>query len=247
MVLLIFIINAIKIVLLLGILVLIHEGGHFIVAKLCKIRVNEFAIGFGRKIYSKKIGETQYTLRIIPLGGFVRMEGEETPSEEEGSFSKAKAWKKILIVAAGGLVNIIFAIIIFFLLVIFYYKYPLKEALQIVGNFSYSIIESLKILFSGSLTMDQLVGPIGISSIIVQTTDLANYIYLMSAVSLSLGVTNLLPIPPLDGGKILIYIIEAIRRKPLKQETELAIQMTGFICIIALSIFVMMNDVGHII
>ena len=67
-----FIVNAIKIIFLLGILVFIHEGGHFIVAKLCKVRVNEFALGFGKTIISKKIGETTYALRIIPLGGFVR-------------------------------------------------------------------------------------------------------------------------------------------------------------------------------
>lgn len=241
-----FIVNAIKIIFLLGILVFIHEGGHFIVAKLCKVKVNEFALGFGKTIFSKKIGETIYALRMIPLGGFVRMEGEEQPSEEEGAFNKAKIWKKILIVSAGGLVNIVFAIIIVFLLVIFYYKYPIKEALQVTGNFAYSIIESLKILFSGNVTINELVGPIGISSIIVQTTELVNYIYLIAAVSLSLGVTNLLPIPPLDGGKIVIYIIEAIRRKPMKEETEIAIQMTGFVCIIILSIFVMMNDIGHI-
>ncbi len=241
-----FIVNAIKIIFLLGILVFIHEGGHFIVAKFCKVKVNEFALGFGKTIISKKIGETVYALRMIPLGGFVRMEGEEQPSEEKGAFNNAKTWKKILIVAAGGLVNIIFAIIIVFLLVIFYYKYPLKEALQVTGTFAYSIIESLKILFSGNVTINELMGPVGISSIIVQTTDLVNYIYLIAAVSLSLGVTNLLPIPPLDGGKILIYIIEAIRRKPIKEETEIAIQMTGFVCIIILSIFVMMNDIGNI-
>ena len=128
---LIFFINAIKIIFLLGILVLIHEGGHFIVAKLCKVKVNEFAIGFGKTIWSKKIGETLYALRLIPLGGFVRMEGEENPSEEEGSFSKASWWKKIIIVAAGGLVNMIFAIIVFFLLVIFYYRYSLDDQINL--------------------------------------------------------------------------------------------------------------------
>ena len=241
-----FFINAIKIIFLLGILVFIHEGGHFIVSKLCKIKVNEFSIGFGKIIYSKKIKDTIYELRIVPLGGFVRLEGEETPSEEEGSFSKAPVWKKISILAAGGLVNIIFAIILFFLLVTVYYQYPLKEALQITGDYSYSIIGSLKILFSGNVKLDEFVGPVGISNIIVQTKTIANYIYLISAVSLSLGVTNLLPIPPLDGGKILIYLIEAIRKKPFKEETQIALQMTGFICIIALSIFVMMNDIGNI-
>ena len=83
-----FIINAIKIIFLLGFLILIHEGGHFLVAKLCKVKVKEFSIGFGKKIWQKQKKETKYTIRIIPLGGYVSMEGEDEESDEEGSFSQ---------------------------------------------------------------------------------------------------------------------------------------------------------------
>lgn len=96
-----FLINAIKIIFLLGLLVFIHEGGHFIVAKLCKIKVNEFALGFGPTIWKKQGKETKYALRLIPLGGFVSMEGEEERSNEEGSFSKTSIPKRIAIVIAG--------------------------------------------------------------------------------------------------------------------------------------------------
>ena len=105
-----FIISAIKIIFLLGLLVIIHEAGHFTVAKLCKVRVNEFAIGFGPTIWKKQGKETKYALRLIPLGGFVNMEGEEEKSDEEGSFSKASLPKRMAIVMAGPLVNIVFAI-----------------------------------------------------------------------------------------------------------------------------------------
>ena len=71
-----FIITAIKIIFLLGFLILIHEAGHFTVAKLCKVKVNEFAIGFGPKIWEKQGKETKYALRAIPLGGFVSMKGQ---------------------------------------------------------------------------------------------------------------------------------------------------------------------------
>ena len=71
-----FLINAIKIVFILGFLVFIHEGGHFIIAKLCKVKVNEFAIGFGPTIWSKQGKETKYALRLIPLGGFVVVLGD---------------------------------------------------------------------------------------------------------------------------------------------------------------------------
>lgn len=105
-----------KIIFILGFLIFIHEGGHFIVAKLCKIRVNEFAIGFGPVIFKKQGKETLFQLRLIPLGGFCNMEGEEERSEVEGSFSKASIPKRIAVVAAGGLVNIIFALLIYFTL-----------------------------------------------------------------------------------------------------------------------------------
>ena len=106
-----------KIVFILGFLIFIHEGGHFIVAKLCKIKVNEFAIGFGPVILKKQGKETLFQLRLIPLGGFCNMEGEEERSENEGSFSKASIPKRIAVVAAGGLVNIIFALIVYFILI----------------------------------------------------------------------------------------------------------------------------------
>lgn len=96
-----FFINAIKIIFLLGLLVFIHEGGHFIVAKLCKVKVNEFALGFGPTIWKKQGKETKYALRLIPLGGFVSMEGEEERSDKEGSFSKASIPRRIAIVLAG--------------------------------------------------------------------------------------------------------------------------------------------------
>ena len=414
-----FLISAIKVIFLLGFLIGIHETGHFLVAKLCKVRVNEFAIGFGPKIWQKQGKETKYVLRIIPLGGFVSMEGEEERSDKEGSFSSASIPKRIAIVSAGALVNIIFAIIVYFILsastTISYssnvvaglepgysaesagievgdtileinnknittsqdvsnvleeaknteitvlierdgqrqeikltpteQKYKStgiylnaleqksteivsiepgssaeKQGLQtgdiitkingedVTGNperlieilqtstedsinlgierdlnqieielipdeesayylgvqfqmpedtllnriyyslydtkeFLGSIVESVKQLFSGNTSTAELIGPVGISEIVVQTNGLREFIYILVVVSLSLGVTNLLPFPPLDGGKILFLIIEAIRRKPLKEETEIKIQLLGFSILIGLSIFITYNDI----
>ena len=92
-----FLIGALKVIFVLGFLVVIHEGGHFIVAKLCKIKVNEFSVGFGKEIISKKKKETKYTLWCIPLGGYVNMLGEEESSNEEGSYSNASILKRFLI------------------------------------------------------------------------------------------------------------------------------------------------------
>ena len=79
-----------------------------------------------------------------------------------------------------------------------------------------------------------------------ETTKLADFIYLLSVISLSLGITNLLPFPPLDGGKILFYIIEAIRRKPIKEEIQIQIQLLGFAVLIILSIYITYNDIVRI-
>ena len=111
-----FIISAIKIIFLLGFLIFIHELGHFTVAKLCKVKVNEFAIGFGPTIWKKQGKETKYALRLFPLGGFVSMEGEEQRSEDSKSFSKASIPKRIAIVIAGATVNIIFGLTVYFIL-----------------------------------------------------------------------------------------------------------------------------------
>ncbi len=112
-----FFITALKVIILLGFLIFIHEGGHFLVAKLCRVKVNEFAIGFGPTIWKSKNTNTQYALRLIPLGGFVSMEGEEERSDKEGSFSKTSIPKRIAIVLAGGIVNIVFGLLVYFILV----------------------------------------------------------------------------------------------------------------------------------
>lgn len=252
-----FIFNAIKIIFLLGFLVLIHEGGHFIVAKLCKVKVNEFAIGFGKTIWQKQIKETKYALRIIPLGGFVSMEGETEASEEQGSFTKASIPKRIAIVAAGALVNILFGILIYFILMTtvgIQFADPAKDTLwnrlyygaQGTGEFLTELGNSVKAIFTHGISINEMTGPVGISEIVIQTTDFSNYIYIMAVISISLGITNLLPIPALDGGKILFLLIEAIRRKPLKVETEATIQMLGFSLLIALSLYVTYKDVIRI-
>ena len=412
-----FFISAIKIIILLGVLITIHELGHFIVAKLCKVKVNEFAIGFGPAIWQKQGKETKYTLRLIPLGGYNSMEGEDEASDDERSFSKASVSKRIAIVLAGATVNIIFAIIIYFTLsassgtyisneveetldgyaaqtvglqagdkiiegngqlikskkdlnevleksegkevytkierngeIIEYNIKPtelkskvtgiyLDEKCKIVAiekgsaserqgikandmllkvngvdingdrniavqeisqkgvntmtltvqrgkeeitieltpdyestyylgvnlkpaedtfinrcinggmqtqEFLLSIFDNLKQLFTGNVGVDQMMGPVGISEVVAKTNGIREFFEMMALISLSLGVTNLLPIPALDGGKILILLIEAIRRKPIKQETEVNIQLLGFALLIALSLYVTYNDILRI-
>ena len=332
-----FLITAIKFIFLLGFLVLIHEGGHFLVAKLFKVKVNEFSIGFGKKLIGRQKGETLYALRAVPLGGFVMLEGEEEESSDPRAFNNKSVWKRMLIIAAGGVVNILFGLLVYFIIAMNlgnYYSMVVSEPVQgyaaqqagiqvgdelisangqrlrlktdldnainksqgdivqfeikrnneyinleikptqiedgryVIGvnlepaenslsnkiyygfwntvNFSASIVNNVKELFTGGVKTDQLMGPIGISTVVSQTNGLLEFIYILALISLSLGVTNLLPFPPLDGGKLVLLLIEAIRRKKLSMELELNIQAAGFVLMILLSIYVAYNDILRI-
>ncbi len=99
-------------ILLFGVIIAIHEFGHFFFAKLFKVKVNEFALGMGPAIFKKKIGETQYALRLFPIGGFVSMEGEDTESDDDRAFNKKKPYQRFIIVAAGAILNLILGIIV---------------------------------------------------------------------------------------------------------------------------------------
>jgi len=103
-------------VLLFGLLIAVHEGGHFLAAKILGVRVNEFSIGMGPLIVSKQKGETRYSLRLFPIGGFCAMEGEDEDTEAPDSFAKKPAWKKLIILAAGSFMNFLAGLLILLLL-----------------------------------------------------------------------------------------------------------------------------------
>lgn len=250
-----FLISAIKIIFLLGFLIFIHELGHFTVAKLCKVKVNEFAIGFGPTIWRKQGKETKYALRLVPLGGFISMEGEDERSEDTRSFSKASIPRRMAIVLAGPLVNIVFSIVVYFILATSIVKLApaedtfvnrLAKGQELTNEFVVSVADNVKQLFTGKVGVDQMTGIVGISEVVSKTNGIKEFVYMLSLISISLGVTNLLPIPALDGGKLLILLIEAVRRKPLKEKTEINIQLLGFSILIVLSIFVTYNDIVRI-
>lgn len=123
-------------IVVIGILVFIHEFGHFIVARFCGVGVDVFSLGFGPKIVKRKVGRTEYCISAIPLGGYVKMVGESpgsevAPQDESLSFTKKKLWQKSLIVAAGPVFNFLLAILIFFML---YQVFGVYLARPIVGE-----------------------------------------------------------------------------------------------------------------
>ena len=116
------IINLIIFVLILGIIVLVHEFGHFIFAKIAGVYVYEFAIGMGQKLFGKKIGETEYSIRAIPIGGFCQMAGEDLDDDKDKKIPKNKtlqaksAWQRFLIMFFGPCNNFILAVLLLFLI-----------------------------------------------------------------------------------------------------------------------------------
>ena len=102
--------------LVFGILIAVHELGHFLAAKACGVRVNEFAIGMGPVLWKKQRGDTQYSLRAFPVGGFCAMEGEEEDSDDPAALNRQGFWKKLIIFAAGAAMNFLAGLIIIFCL-----------------------------------------------------------------------------------------------------------------------------------
>ena len=114
-------------------------------------------------------------------------------------------------------------------------------------DFAFSIVDNLKMLVTGNVRVDQFMGPAGISEVVANTSSFQDFVYILALISLSLGVTNLLPIPALDGGKLLLILIEAIRRKKISEKVEINIQLIGFAILITLSLYITYHDILRIL
>ncbi len=419
--------------LLFLLVILIHELGHFLFAKLFGVRVNEFAIGMGPKIWGKKKGETLYSLRLIPFGGYCSMEGEDEESSDERAFGRKKVWQRIIIVVAGATFNIILGLI--FLLVVqgqqdlfasktitgFYptlvsasdytealendsdmvfYSYiehydrstgdysvehyeliknegdqpltdlegvtydqllaqgyepdvvheedkgsncyilrqatssytglkygdtiysvngsralcfndayfemaidqdntvdmvvirdgrkteltgvrfdrsedgysvldftiaPVEHSLKTVISQTFleaqymirSVYKSLFLLVTGGVPFREMSGPIGIASAIGEVAEVGfqssfmdgvnNILYLMALISINLGIVNLLPLPALDGGRLVFLVVEGIRRKPVPAKYEGLVHMIGLVLLMILMVVIAFSDISKLI
>lgn len=322
--------------------ILFHEFGHFIVAKAVGIKVNEFSIGMGPKLYQRKKGETEYTIRALPIGGYVSMEGEDEDSDDPRGMLNASPWARVAVMAAGAIMNFVLAIIVFSI-VSFSQGSPTNVVGEVLPNSpaegigikkGYEIVEvdgkrvnswndvvdnissqeagsevelgikedkksdtinkvilktdksedgravigvapylergfftsikngflqtgqMLKSMFTvfgmlirGELGRGQLSGPIGVIGAIGEAakSGFINVLYFTGFISINLGFFNLIPIPALDGSRILFTLIEIIRGKPIDPEIEGRIHFIGFILLISLMIFVSYSDVSNII
>lgn len=330
--------------LLLSVLVFLHEGGHFLAARLNKITVNEFAIGMGPKIFSKvsKKSGIRYSVRALPIGGFVSMAGEDEASDDVNAFCNKNVWRRISTVLAGPLTNLIVGFIGMFILValtgpatnivaaffenatsddcglqindkivavndikthtgnevvyeITYQGYePLdltvirdgekillenvvfptvEESGVVLGSFDmqfYGISEadtnlgviishtfwrtystakmvwdSLADLIRGRFGLDAISGPVGMTELVGSAISAGweSVLYLLVLLSVNLGVMNLLPLPALDGGRLMFLWWEAITRKPINKNIEAYINAAGLLILMAFMILITFKDI----
>lgn len=349
--------NSVLAVLILGGIILFHELGHFIFAKLSGIEVTEFSLGMGPRLLSLKKGETRYSLKLLPFGGSCAMLGEDEDAEGDRAFNNKPVLNRIAVVAGGPLFNFLLAFLLSLVIVGcaggFYEPvvvgvekgYPAEQAgilpgdvitkvdrrsvhsyrdltpyltahphqdvtitwkhtdengktekrsakitpvyidrtgqsmigvrfdatlqkitnpVQLVVQSVYEVehwigyvFDSIHLMFVGKVTADDISGPVGIVTTIDHTVEqaasagktvvavvLMNFAVLLSA---NLGVMNLLPLPALDGGRLVFLIIEAIRRKPIDREKEGTIHAAGMIVLLVLMVFILFNDVRKLL
>ena len=331
-------------VLIFAILIFIHEFGHFIVAKLSGVRVNEFALGMGPKIIKFQKGETLYSVRAFPIGGFCALEGEDEDTKDPRAFSNKPAYKRLIILAAGAFMNILLGFVLLFSLglgadtvVVPEIKsvaeggsaesvglrendriiYANGKRVHIMDDFSWAIsnnaydngelnlvvknngekrnvsltpkmqdgkkvygimlkteqnsvfktvknswyrtgfysgviVDSFVNLIKGNIPMSQISGPVGIVSEIgnaveeTRTSGMEGFLSLISLtilLTINLGVFNLLPLPALDGGRILFVLIELVLRKPVPRDKEAIVHFIGLVLLLIFSAFIAFKDV----
>lgn len=335
-------------IIVFGLIIFVHELGHFLLAKANGIRVDEFSIGMGPRIFSFGKGETKYSLKLLPIGGSCMMGEDDVEDVGEGSFNSKSVWARISVVAAGAIFNFLLAFL-FSVIVVGYTGYdepvisgvvedfPAEEAglqagdkivkmnhkkiniwrevtyynmfhqgetvdlvyerdgvkqevtitpkqdedgsyllgvtspgtykkANVLTAVQYGVyevkfwisttLESLKMLVTGAVGVDQLSGPVGIVDVVDETYQQSKsygvVIVLMQMlnigilISANLGVMNLLPLPALDGGRLVFLIIEAIRGKRVSPEKEGWVHGIGMILLLALMVFVLFNDIKRL-
>ena len=335
-------------VLLFGFIIFIHEFGHFMTAKLSGIRVNEFAIGMGPTLFRFQKGETTYALRLLPIGGFCAMEGEDEDSDDEGAFNNKPVWKRILVVVMGAVMNIVLGLVLMMILLVQqpafssttiaefqegaatqaaglqvgdtftkvdgykittdrdlsfalatanpdavdievsrdgqtltfedvkfntrdndgtkvlmldFYVNPIPKNVGTLITKSFQdtastvrmVWYSLAGLVTGKFGLNDVAGPVGTANAIGQAASAGlesgfgdavnNILYMMMIITVNLGIVNLLPLPALDGGRLVFLIIEGIRRKPVNPKYEGWVHAAGFALLMAFMLLITFSDV----
>lgn len=255
--------------LVVSILVVVHELGHHLMAKWFGVPVEVFSLGFGPRLLAIRRGGTEYRLSAIPFGGYVKMtgmgsrRGETTP---DGFDSKAR-WQRFLILGAGPAMNILFALVLAIIglwagvelpveqngvvTTAFYRPEPLAAipiAVQVIASNAADIMRTLGGLVTGEVAVNHLIGPVGLAQIAGESSALGWRALLaaMAFVSLNLGICNLLPIPILDGGHMLMLVVEGVTRRSLSLRTKRTLMGAGAAAMLLLLVATFYNDLGRL-
>lgn len=192
----------------INVIILIHEMGHFFCAKLFNVPTPFFSLGFGPALIAYPIGQTVFKLALFPFGGYVEM--------DPAALASLAYLPKMLIVSAGILFNFIFTYIILLYYTLRNQNQSSINSMKItLKNMSASISETIK--NKSQNQRSAIIGPIGIIAIIgkILATDPQLYWFILAILSLNIGLFNILPLPFFDGGKALIFTIEAITGTPI--------------------------------
>lgn len=233
--------------------VLVHEFGHFLAARKAGVKVYEFSVGFpfSPKIFTLfRHRETEFTLRLLPLGGFVSFSRDG--DEEAKDLFGASPLNRALILAAGSLFNIAFAFLLFVVLFAMEKNLSLPTALAMSANTVWSVLSGtfgfLVKTLSGHGSWEGVAGPVGIaaSAGTAAARGLVSLLHFTAMLSLSLGFMNLVPFPALDGGQLLMLLIESLQRKPLNIRTYQAVNAIGMAFFLVMTLLVTYKDILRI-
>lgn len=252
----------------ISILVVVHELGHHLMAKRFGVPVEVFSVGFGPRLLAIRGGDTEYRLSAIPFGGYVKMAGTSTRGEDiPDGFNSKPRWQRFLILLAGPAMNILFALVLAVVglwagievpvqqhgvtTTVVYRPEPLAAiplGVRVIAGNSADIVSTLGGLVTGQISVGHLIGPVGIAQITGESSALGWRALLaaMAFISLNLGICNLLPIPVLDGGHMLMLTVEGLTRRRISFRAKRTLIGAGAAAMIALLGTTLFNDLSRL-
>lgn len=253
---------------ILSVLIVAHEAGHLWAAKSGGIRVDEFGVGFPPR--AKFLGRwkgTDFVLNWLPLGGYVKIFGEN-PTDEEitdpSSFASKSKVRQLLVLISGVLANVALAWILFTIVFMLGIESEsgfvqrgffdsVWHGLLTTGKLTWLTAVAVLDLIAGAVTgnadLSGVVGPVGLVGLVgeVSSMGLAYILYFTAVISVNLAVINLFPIPALDGGRIVLTLIEAVRGRRIPPKVFGMLNLAGFVFLIILMVLITVRDVGELI
>jgi regulator of sigma E protease len=235
-----------------GLIIGLHEGAHMLVAKYFGVKVFHFSLGFGPVLFSRKIGETSYELRLLPLGGYVQCAGENPDEKVARGFFSLVWYKRLLIALAGPIVNLALGFFIIFVLLLANH-HPLlasfAKAFEITKMIIVMTLQWIVGLFQHKSNVSDLSGPIAVTSVMAKSLkeSFTQFCFVVSVISLSLGLFNLFPLPGLDGGHIFLYSLEGLNGKPFSSKVYGLWGLLSIILLLTLMVLVVGMDLWKLL